>query len=171
MSLVPPIAHLAEIPLDEANRCLVAWEHRMGPFHRPFAFWCHGLMEHGETVAVAISASLISEECASIPRAQAVELARLCAARPGLCRVMLRLWREMVLPALGRVHGYTCAVSYQDEALHNGATYRFDGWMPIGRSRSGTDQRSGRKGRNKTIWGWAITDAGREALRAIEAGR
>jgi hypothetical protein len=46
------------------------------------------------------------------------------------------------------------AVSYQDEALHDGDTYRFDGWTRLARSRSGTDHRSGKRDRNKTIWDW-----------------
>jgi hypothetical protein len=31
---------------------------------------------------------------------------------------------------------------------------RFDGWRRVGFSRSGIDQRSGRRGRNKWIWLW-----------------
>jgi hypothetical protein len=155
--LVPPIAHLAEVDLDVANRCLVAWGHRMGPFNRPYDTWCHALFEHGEPVAVVIAATLVRETCAGLDRSQAIELARLCAARPHLCRPALRLWREMVLPALARAHGYSWAVSYQDAVLHTGDTYRFDGWLSMARSRSGTDQRSGRKGRSKVIWGWPIS--------------
>jgi len=55
-----------------------------------------------------------------------------------------------VFPALG----YPFAISYQDADLHNGNTYRFDGWKRIGRSKSGVDTRSGRKGRDKIIWLW-----------------
>ena len=85
-----------------------------------------------------------------LTRENTIELARLCAVRPGLCRVALRLWREGVFPLLG----YQTAISYQDADLHNGNTYRFDGWQRIAYSRSGTDTRSGRKGRNKWIWLW-----------------
>ena len=38
------------------------------------------------------------------------------ADRPGLCRVVLRLWRELVFPFTG----YEYAISYQDEQLHTG---------------------------------------------------
>jgi hypothetical protein len=162
--MIPPICRLAEIPLDEANAALVRWGHKMGACNRPNAdVWAHGLFAHGEMVGVAITAGLIRETCAGLTRGQAVELARLCAARPDLCRVVLRLWREFVFPALGRAYGYHWAVSYQDEALHSGNTYRFDGWVQLGRSRSGTDQRSGRKGRSKTIWGWCADEQTRRA--------
>lgn len=64
--------------------------------------------------------------------------------------MVLRLWREFVFPAMG----YQFAISYQDAALHSGNLYRFDGWTRIGYSSSGTDARSGRRGRNKFIWQW-----------------
>jgi antitoxin VapB len=120
--------------------------------------WAHGLFEHGELVAVVIASDLIAPTCAGKTRAEAVELARLCASRKDLCRVMLRLWREMVLPWIARKHGYSVAVSYQDAKLHSGNTYRFDGWKKIGASRSGTDKRSGRKGRSKVIWAWHLKE-------------
>ena len=154
-ALAPAICHVEQVDLEVANKALVAWGHRMGPCKRPNAdIWAHALFEHGEPVAVTIAAGLIAETCAGFTRAEAFELARLCAARPTLCRVMLRLWREMVAPAICRVHGYRWAVSYQDKALHTGNTYRLDGWDVVGESRSGTDRRSGRKGRSKRIWGW-----------------
>jgi antitoxin VapB len=155
--LAPPICHVAEIDIADANGKLIAWGHRMGPCNRPNgAVWAHGLFEHGKPVAVAIAAGLIREKCAGFSREDAFELARLCAARPTLCRVMLRLWREMVAPAICRAHGFRWAVSYQDKALHSGNTYRLDGWKVVGESRSGTDPRSGRKGRSKRIWGWEV---------------
>jgi hypothetical protein len=89
-----------------------------------------------------------------LTRRDAVELSRLCVARPDLCRVALRLWRSFVFSVLARERGYRWAVSYQDAALRSGNLYRFDGWVRIGRSRSGVDPRTGRKGRNKAIWGW-----------------
>jgi hypothetical protein len=164
--LAPPIAHLAEIDLADANAALVRWGHRMGPCVRPYGQMtrAHGLYQHDRLVAVTITAPLVRETCGGLTRAEAVELARLCAERTDLCRVMLRLWREMVFPALSQVHGWQWAVSYQDEAIHNGATYRFDGWVQIGRSRSGSDARSGRKGRSKAIWAWCA-DAGLRAAR------
>ena len=64
---------------------------------------------------------------------------------------MLRLWREFVFPAFGA----PWAVSYQDEKLHTGNLYRFDGWRVLATSqRSGPDTRSGRAGRSKSVWGW-----------------
>jgi hypothetical protein len=160
--LIAPIQHLAQIELRDANTALLLWQHKMGACSRPNAdIWAHGMFEHGRLVSVAIGAGLIRETAGGSTRAEAIELARLCAARPDLCRVMLRLWREMVFPAFGR----PWAVSYQDEALHSGDTYRFDGWVHLGRSRSGTDSRSGRKGRNKTIWGWHADPIVRRAMR------
>jgi hypothetical protein len=146
--LAPPIAHLPCVrPYGQMTRA-------------------HGLHQHDRLVAVTITAPLVRETCGGLTRAEAVELARLCAERTDLCRVMLRLWREMVFPALSQVHGWQWAVSYQDEAIHNGATYRFDGWVQIGRSRSGSDARSGRKGRSKAIWAWC-PDAGLRAARKL----
>ena len=166
--LVVPIAHVEAIELSTVNAALSRWEHRMGPCNRPNGCnYGHGLFEHGELVAVTISSSLIRETCAGLGRADAFELARLCAARPNLCRVMLRLWREFVFPPLCRAHDWKWAVSYQDEALHTGNTYRFDGWVQLGRSRSGTDTRSGRKGRTKTIWGWNEDSAVRATHRKV----
>ncbi len=160
--LIPPIQHLAEIEVAEANKALVAWEHRMGACSRPSPLTAHGMFEHGRLVAVTILGTLMKEHTVDqLSRSDALELARLCAARADLCRVMLRLWREMVFPAFGK----PWAISYQDEALHSGDTYRFDGWLPIGRSRSGTDLRSGRRGRNKTVWGWHADAAVRQARR------
>lgn len=143
------------IALEEANRALTAWGHRMGEIHRPFAGDSaeHGLIHDGKLVAVACTAGLIRESVGGvegIDRSNAVELARLCAARPGLCRVALRLWREFTWPSFGRAY----AVSYQDADLHTGNTYRFDGWERRGFSASGTDSRSGRAGRRKWVWVW-----------------
>lgn len=149
-----PLVTFEAISDDEANRCLVAWWHKMGPLNRPMdSGAAFALMEDGSPLAVAIHSSLIRETVATAPelnRENCIELSRLCASRPGLCRVALRLWREFVFPTLG----YDFAISYQDADLHNGNTYRFDGWKRIGFSHSGVDKRSGRKGRNKWIWKW-----------------
>lgn len=158
----PSIMHVDQIELEDANKALVKWEHRMGACNRPNAdIWSHGLFMHNELVAVAVTAGLIRETCAGFTRAEAVELARLCSSRDDMNRMMLRAWRVAVFPA----YGHPWAVSYQDEALHSGNTYRLDGWIQIGRSRSGTDSRSGRKGRSKTIWGWHA-DASERRRRA-----
>jgi antitoxin VapB len=156
-----PLYAFDQIDLAQANALLVRWGHKMGPLERGNVVGVHyALFEHGEPVAVAMAAPLI-RECVGggnqhLTRDNTIELARLCAARPGLCRVALRLWREGVFPAMRTPGGrpYTAAISYQDADLHSGNTYRFDGWVCIGRSSSGADRRSGRKGRNKRIWCW-----------------
>lgn len=149
-----PIASLVPISLNQANELLIAWEHKMGPINRGNGYnRCYALLHNGAPVAVATTSTLIRENVAGmsmLTRANCVELSRLCAERPALCRVMLRMWREFVFPALG----YRYAVSYQDADLHTGNTYRFDGWKRAGYSHSGTDHRSGRKGRDKWIWVW-----------------
>lgn len=143
------------IPLEDANRALEAWGHKMGALRRPcFADTAqHGLLHDGKLVAVACTAGLIQDAVAGFPaanRSNAIELARLCAERPGLCRVALRLWREFTWPTFGRAY----AISYQDADLHTGNTYRFDGWRRISFSASGPDARSGRQGRRKWVWVW-----------------
>lgn len=150
-----PLISFEAIELSAANELLVLWNHKMGPITRGNAVgWSHALFHEGKPVAVVCTASLIREVVggglAWMDRGNTIELGRLCAARPGLCRVALRLWREFVFPSLG----YTYAISYQDADLHTGHTYRNDGWKRCGYSRSGTDSRSGRKGRNKWIWVW-----------------
>lgn len=75
----------------------------------------------------------------------------------------LRLWREFVFPGLG----VPIVISYQDADLHNGNTYRFDGWERIGYARAGgDDSRSGRKARNRWIWAWPRGVAHQLALEA-----
>lgn len=105
-------------------------------------------------LAVVSADTLIRERVGGLTRHDAIELSRLCAVRPDLCRVALRLWRFFVFSAIAAARGCRWAVSYQDAVLHSGNLYRFDGWVTLGRSRSGTDSRSGRRGRRKVIWGW-----------------
>ena len=143
------------VTLAEANQCLTAWGHKMGELARGNqGAICHALLHEGKPQAITTASTLIAPVvgggCKYLTRENTIELSRLCAARSGLCRVALRLWREFVFPPLG----YKYAVSYQDADLHNGCTYRFDGWKRVGRSRSGTDTRSGRPGRDKWIWLW-----------------
>ena len=162
--LITPICHLEAATRTEANDLLVRWDHKMGPIRRPkYSIDAHHILfEHGQPVAVTSSADTVREVVGQtgIRRDQCVELARLCAARPGLCRVMLRLWREMVFPALAEAHGRTLAISYQDRAMHNGDTYRFDGWVVVGSGGGGgTDRRSGAKGRKMNIWAWPPSEA------------
>ncbi len=154
--MIQPIAHLAAIPLFEANDLLEKWGHKMGPLNRgnSGSLQVHALLAHGSPVAIATTSSLI-RECVGgglghMNRSNSVELSRLCAAEPWACRVMLRLWRELVFPATGMRY----AISYQDADLHTGNTYRFDGWKRAAYSSSGPDTRSGRPGRKKWVWVW-----------------
>lgn len=149
------IVRFETIPLDEANRHLSTWGHKMGPVHRPMEVTlCHGLFHKDELMALTTTSRMIpavlSQELSALTRENCCELSRLCASRPGLCRVALRIWREFVFPGLD----YSAAISYQDADLHSGNTYRFDGWKRVGYSASGTDARSGKKGRKKWIWLW-----------------
>ena len=158
MSFLEPLVSFDQITKDELNICLVQWEHRMGPWNRPdygnARF--HGLRHDGKLVAVTATDQLITAEVCGLSREAAIELGRVCAEREHLNRVVLRLWREFVFPAVCAARGCTWAISYQDAVIHSGNLYRFDGWSQLGISRSGTDQRSGRKGRKKVIWGWQL---------------
>jgi hypothetical protein len=143
------------ISLDLANECLRSWGHKMGELQRPYQSHAHALIDDGHLQAVVTHSTLIRDHVGGgldhLTRANTIELSRLCAHRPGLCRVALRLWREFVFPNLDQ----DLAISYQDADLHNGNTYRFDGWQRVAFSRAGgTDQRTGRKGRDKWVWLW-----------------
>lgn len=151
--LAAPVVFEA-ITRDDLNACLLAWGHKMGEVRRPTRGWSHGLHHDGRLLAVVATDALIRERVAGFTRHEAIELSRLCAMEPGLCRVVLRLWRMFVFPELCAIRGCRWAVSYQDAVLHRGDLYRFDGWIRLGASRSGTDSRSGHSGRRKGIWGW-----------------
>ncbi|MER2267173.1 hypothetical protein [Methylobacterium oxalidis] len=170
--LFAPIQHIDGIDRAELNRLLVRWGHRMGPYTRPgYAIEAHyAMFERGEPVAVAAAGETVREVIGQtgIRRERGVEFARLCAARRDLCRPMLRLWREMIFPAIGAVHGRDLAVSYQDEALHSGDLYRFDGWVLLGRGGGGgPDSRTGLAGRRMKIWAWPPN----VATEALAGGR
>lgn len=162
-TLVAPLASFEPIPVDQLNTCLLIWDHKMGPLRRPYGQFdrAYGLFHDGRIVGVVSTSALVRETAAGLTRAQCCELSRLCASRPDLCRVVLRLWREFVFPTLGK----PWAISYQDASAHSGNLYRFDGWVRLGASRSGTDTRSGRRGRSKVIWGWSADPAARKAAR------
>lgn len=157
-----PIAVLQECSVAEANALLVAWKHKMGPLTRAINGepGAHILVHNGAAIAVATTSTLIREGVGGglrevLTRGNTLELSRLCAARPSINRAMLRLWRELVFPSFG----YPFAISYQDADLHSGNTYRFDGWLRMRYEPShGVDQRSGRRGRNKWIWGWPAAE-------------
>ncbi len=167
MKALLPYVSFDSLSLPEANAALVAWSHKMGPLRRGNQdAICHALSVEGRPVAVTTASTLIRPRVGSCPwleRENTIELSRLCAERPGLCRVALRLWREFVFPSLG----YAWAVSYQDADIHNGATYRFDGWERVGFSHSGTDRRSGRPGRDKHIWAWPKRQQLTEEARTV----
>lgn len=150
-----PMAVFDAITEEQCNEKLIAWKHKKGPLERvEFTLQVfHGLYLFGELEAVTATSQTIAPVIAGCPelnRENTVELSRLCASRSGLCRVALRLWREVVFPTIGRPN----AVSYQDADQQNGNTYRFDGWQRRSFSHSGTDARSGRKGCNKWVWVW-----------------
>lgn len=160
-SLLDPLVSFDIIDADELNWCLQKWGHKMGPLNRPTPSNAYGLRHAGRLVAVTATDHLMAAACAGLTRAEAVELSRVCAERPDLCRVALRLWREFVFPGFCEARGVTWAISYQDAAQHSGNLYRFDGWVRLGFSHSGTDTRSGRPGRDKVIWGWSADPAAR----------
>lgn len=167
-SMLPPLISFDTIDRAELNNCLRTWGHKMGPWERPdFGDDClHGLRHHGELVGVTAAAGMISPATCGLSRAHAFELGRVCAARRDICRVVIRIWREFVFPAICKANGWQWVISYQDAVLHSGDLYRFDGWVRLGRSNSGTDQRSGKRGRRKVIWGWHA-DAAQRAIRAL----
>lgn len=149
-----PLVDFNPAELPEANALLRTWQHKMGPLHRGNQMAiCHVLSVEGRPVALTTASTLIAPVVGGadgFTRENTIELSRLCAAAPGWCRVVLRLWTKVVFPKLN----YRFAVSYQDADLHNGNTYRFDGWRRVGFSHSGTDTRSGRAGRDKYVWVW-----------------
>jgi antitoxin VapB len=166
-----PIATFETCEIEEANRLLVSWGHKMGPCNRPeqYGLWCHVLRHEGEPVALTVTAPLVREHVGGgndwMTRENTIELARLCASRKGLCRVALRMWREFHFPS----HRLPWAMSYQDADLHTGATYKNDGWRRVGElCRGGSvDQRTGRVARKK--WVWVYPPPSDEQLAALEA--
>lgn len=158
--LLTPLVSFDAISMDELNSCLVEWGHKMGPLHRPrYGTFggAYGLRHESRLVAVVAHEKMIAANTCGISRAAAFELARVCAERPHLCRAVLRLWREFVFPTAARVGRFEWAISYQDRVEHRGDLYRHDGWVRLGRTSSGTDQRGRdgvKRGRLKTVWGW-----------------
>lgn len=169
-----PLVAFDQIDDETLNRCLIEWGHRMGPLHRPRfgAFGgSHGLFHEGRVVAVVATEQMVAAQTCGVTRQQGFELARVCAERPGLCRAILRLWREFAFPAFAQVSGKPWAISYQDRAQHQGTLYRMDGWVRLGQTSSGTDDRGRdgtRKGRRKTVWGWTIEPGLMAAARERE---
>lgn len=172
--LIDPLVSFDVISEDELNWALVKWDHKMGPLKRPpqYGFGAHGLRHNGQLVAVAAWSALIRENCAGLdflPRDTTTELSRVCASRPDLCRVVVRLWREFAFPAICQARKHVWAVSYQDGHLHSGDLYRNDGWVKLGVFKSGgSDPRTGRKGRTGFVWGWHPDAAVRGARKQPE---
>lgn len=135
------------VSIADGNQLLTKWGHKMGPMNRPVGIQqAHALLHNGKPVAVCMTADLVREtvgEANFLNRKNCVELARLCAEDGDWNCVLLRLWRLAIFPCFGREY----AVSYHDAKLHTEDLYRFDGWEKVGYSRSGTDTRSVRKGR------------------------
>jgi antitoxin VapB len=156
-----PLVSFDQIELVDANKLLVEFGHKMGPLNRGNqGAWCFAMFHNDEPVGVVTASWLIGRHLGGCDRKwnrdNTLELSRLAAARSGLCRVVLRAWREFVLPAIAEQNGFIAAASYQDTDQHTGNTYRFDGWKKIGKSSSGTDTRSCRPGRKKAIWLWEL---------------
>jgi hypothetical protein len=122
-------------PIDRktAGGLLIAWDHPLGPCDRPFGQDHWLLVVAGRPVALAVSASIISptirdEHDATWPRNRTLELARIARhpEAPWAMRVMLRLWREALVPEW--THWTPeLLVSYAMPGK-TGDIYRFDGW-------------------------------------------
>ncbi len=159
-----PVCGVFPISNADANRLLVAWQHKLGTCDRPFRMESFALEVAGRPVAVAISASIVHGPVDGLQVNEVVELARLAACEPWANRVMLRVWREVCAPK------YECwrpkaAVSYSHNKLHTGDLYRFDGWRKV-KTNCGTTGKAGNWGRRgegyqnealhglKTLWMW-----------------
>lgn len=64
LSLMIPVAGLTPIGKDRANYLLAKWQHNLGPIDRPFGAEYWALEVESEAVAVAVSASTVSEHVA-----------------------------------------------------------------------------------------------------------
>lgn len=144
----------------EMNALLIAWDHKMGPINRPeytppidFA-----LREHGRPIAVIAADTLVRETC-DFTRQDAFELSRLCSApeRRGVSSMAMRMWRAFAYPLITRAWKTPWVISYQDAVRHTGNLYRYDGWLIVGYSVSGTDTRARpdtARASRKKIWAW-----------------
>lgn len=172
--LIDPLFGFDRIDRDELNDCLVRWGHRMGPINRPeytppidFV-----LRENGEPISVIAADTLIRDTC-NFTRADAFEMSRMCAApeRRGLSSLMMRMWRAFAYPLIVDAWKAPWVVSYQDAVRHTGNLYRFDGWLVVGYSASGSDPRAlpgTATVKRKVIWGWSGEAAAMAARRKLE---
>lgn len=151
------------LSVASANELLVAWQHRLGPLHRPFSQRAYVMLVDGAPISLAMSASAVSKTAGGFRRDQVVELARLCSA-PGCSwasRVMLRVWRE-VFARRWPDWSVEAAISYSQKAHYRGDLYRFDGWIRVsqacGSNGGGAWSRQRYAGEaargRKTLWLW-----------------
>lgn len=158
-----PMAGLYPLDMGRANALLIAWQHKLGPVHRPFRQVAYALEVAGEVVSLAVSGSAVSATVAGYRRTEVVELTRLCSVvgNTWANRVMLRLWREVGAPAWPDWRPLA-AISYSHNALHAGNLYRLDGWRVVAtdcgssgggtwsRKRDATEAVAGKK----SLWVW-----------------
>lgn len=163
--MVPSVAFV-QVGAAAADAALIAWGHYLHEQGRPFGREDWALLLDGEPIAVACSASIISNSVAGYKRGEVVELARLCrrpeAEFSWATLPTLRLWRQVAAP---RWHYWPvkAAVAYSQNKRHNGGIYRMDGWESLnahcGVSRGGgTWTRQRQEGDPevgaKTLWIW-----------------
>jgi hypothetical protein len=65
----------APVTKQQANELLVAFDHPLDPFTRPFGFQGWGLAIDGQAVAVAVSGSTVGSRAAGFARREVVDLA------------------------------------------------------------------------------------------------
>lgn len=129
-----------------------------------------GLLPRPRSIAVIAADTLIRETC-DFTRREAFELSRLCStpSERGISSMAMRMWRQFAYPLIASAWKAPWVISYQDAARHTGNIYRYDGWLIVGYSVSGTDPRADpgtAKVKRKVIWGW---NADAAAMRAKEA--
>lgn len=151
MSEMFPLVALCAASRTETDRLLCEWEHPLGPCNRPFGQQGWVMTVEQRPVALAVSASIVSEHVRTedgrvFQRGECVELARIARHpdEPLMLRVCLRLWR-LVCAHQWPYWPVRCLVSYAMPGTP-GDIYRFDGWENGGRKRasggSGTWTRS-----------------------------
>jgi hypothetical protein len=173
--LIDPFISFDLIDREEMNECLVAWDHKMGPLNRP-EFTPpidYVLRENGKPVAV-IAADTLIRETLGFTRNDAFEMSRMCASpdRRGASSLMMRMWRAFAYPLIVRAWKSPWVISYQDAVQHTGNLYRYDSWLKLGYSTSGTDPRAlpgTASVRKKIIWGWNADPKAMGARRAAPA--
>lgn len=147
-----PIAALQECSLDEANALLRAWDHKMGPLERGTQGYAKARLLRAPA---RDSAGRGGHQLDADPRSR--------RRWPGAHDA---LQHDRAVAALRRAPG-----SQPRDALHRGHTYRFDGWTRSEAiSRSGTDARSGKRGRRKWVWWWELPTTNAVERAIMSAG-